>query len=66
MLYPIFIVFKSLLRIKRRVDVDALHLTREFLLKRLQRQQVVSKISRSVENVVFKFAQPGTSACIRL
>ena len=42
MLYAIVVVFKGLLSIKRRVNVDALDLAGELLLQRLQSQQVVT------------------------
>ena len=52
MLDAIIVVFEGLVGVERRIDVDALNLTRELLFERLQREQVVAVNQSVVEDVV--------------
>jgi hypothetical protein len=52
MLDPIIVVSEGGAGVVRRVDVDALDLAGELLLKRLQRKQVVAEDQAVIEEIV--------------
>lgn len=54
MLQPVVVMGKGATGVVGRVDEYTLHLAREFLLQRLQRQQVVAEDQAVIENVVFR------------
>ena len=51
MLYSIFIVIESLSRVKRRININALHLPRILLLQRFKREQIVPEDQLVVEEI---------------
>ena len=54
MLQPVVVMGEGAAGVVRRVDEHALHLARELLLQRLQRQQVVAEDQPVVEDVVVR------------
>jgi hypothetical protein len=52
-------VFKRLPSVKRRINIDALHLTGELLLQRLQREEVVAKNEPIIKQVAVRHAVLG-------
>ena len=51
-LHAVVVVREGAAGVVRRIDEDALHLARELLLQRLERQQVVAEDQPIVEDVV--------------
>ena len=63
MFHAIVVMFKRLLGVKRRINVDTFDLSRELLLKRLQRQKVVTEDEPIVE-AVFLRNTVGRAVCL--
>ena len=59
-------MFESLLSIERGVDVNAFDLSREFLLQRLQREQVVAEDQPIVEDIVVRDPMLGVIRLIQI
>ena len=53
-------------RVVRRVDKDALHTPREFLLQRLKRQQVVAENQSVIKDVILGYAVLGVVRLLRV
>ena len=59
MLYPVIVMLKRRAGIVRRIDVDALHLSGEFLFQSLEAQEVVPMDQDVVEDVLVRDAVRG-------
>ena len=59
MLQPIIVMGERTARVVRRVDKDALHTPRKFLLQRLKRQQVVAENQTVIKDVILSHAMCG-------
>ena len=66
MLNAVIVVLKGVAGVVRRVDEDALHLPRELLLQRLEREQVVAVDEDVVEDVPVRDTRLGVIGLFRV